>query len=283
MRNQLKDLLGVPACRVGTSALQAADLQRRQKGLLTETVEFPAAAGNEDQGRREKDYAQSSDSSPSSGAVPGTILPELENWRDDGRIVARRSVMTINCPQCGSDVAPPDPPERKVACPNCRASFAVVSSAPPPGLSRSARGETTYTRKPAAEEDGPPPEERTRQRTRRSAAGLKLPSGKKYALTALDGPDRGRTFPVDKPRIVIGRSDADVMLSDPQVSRQHAALEFDEENVTLVDLNSRNGTRLHGERIDSSPLVNFGEFIIGDTTLVLMVTDSPSHVPPAED
>ncbi len=51
--------------------------------------------------------------------------------------------------------------------------------------------------------------------------------------------------------LTIGRgSAADVSLADVSVSRQHCLLTFDEHEVRLVDLGSRNGTWVDGERLE---------------------------------
>jgi hypothetical protein len=101
---------------------------------------------------------------------------------------------------------------------------------------------------------------------------LRLPAGKKLSLAVISGADSGRNFPIDKPRVVIGRSDADIPLSDSEISRSHAAVEIEDDSVTLVDLGSTNGTFVGGNRIDSSELENYGEFEVGGTTLMLIIT-----------
>ena len=40
----------------------------------------------------------------------------------------------------------------------------------------------------------------------------------------------GRIFLVEKPRVIVGRGDADVVLNDTEVSRQHAAIELRDGN-----------------------------------------------------
>jgi len=88
----------------------------------------------------------------------------------------------------------------------------------------------------------------------------------------ISGPDSGTTFPVDKARIVIGRLGADIGLSDVEISREHAAVEVDDDSVVVFDLGSTNGTYVAGDRVESAPLDNYGEFEVGGTTLMLIVT-----------
>ena len=54
----------------------------------------------------------------------------------------------------------------------------------------------------------------------------------------------GRTFSAKAPATVIGRerSQAGVVLRDPNVSRRHAQLSFDGRDWHITDLNSTNGT-----------------------------------------
>jgi hypothetical protein len=137
--------------------------------------------------------------------------------------------------------------------------------------------DSTFTRRPISSEERSE-EDTTKEyvvnlpRSPKKAANLKLPAGKKFSLAAISGPDSGKTFPVDKPRMVIGRAGADVSLSDAEISRNHAAVEFEEDQITLVDLNSTNGTFVNGTKIQTSALENYGEFEVGSTTLMLIVT-----------
>jgi pSer/pThr/pTyr-binding forkhead associated (FHA) protein len=79
-------------------------------------------------------------------------------------------------------------------------------------------------------------------------------------------------YVIDKPRIVIGREEVDFALDDPEISRQHAAIEVNGDEVLLLDLNSTNGTLIDEAAITESPLENQGEFTIGGSTIMLIVT-----------
>jgi len=72
--------------------------------------------------------------------------------------------------------------------------------------------------------------------------------------------------------MVLGRAGADVALSDAEISRAHAAVEVDGDSVTVFDLGSTNGTYFGGERVESASLDHYGEFEVGGTTLMLIVT-----------
>jgi hypothetical protein len=108
---------------------------------------------------------------------------------------------------------------------------------------------------------------------RRPAAGeLKMPQTSKLSLAVIAGPESGKIYQIEKPRVVIGRQDADINVDDPEISRQHAALEVAGERITLVDLGSTNGTFMAEEPVQASVIENQGEFSIGGSTLMLIIT-----------
>ena len=166
---------------------------------------------------------------------------------------------------------------KKVRCTRCLAVFEIFnthayeSSSPLPG----AAPEETIFRLP---EEGKRAEEPTTKKNpiaaprRPSSSELKLPSTTKLSLAVIAGPEAGKIYPVEKPRVVIGRQDADINVDDPEISRQHAALEVSGEKVTLVDLGSTNGTFMAEEPVQTSPIENQGEFSIGGSTLMLIIT-----------
>jgi len=99
---------------------------------------------------------------------------------------------------------------------------------------------------------------------------LRLPSDQRLSLACISGPDSGRIFEIDKPRLVIGRANADIVVADIQCSRQHAAIEVMDEHIFVVDLNSTNGTYVNDQRVNRAELDNRTEFEIGTTTLMLI-------------
>jgi predicted Zn finger-like uncharacterized protein len=101
---------------------------------------------------------------------------------------------------------------------------------------------------------------------------VELPAGKLVALAATSGPLIGRVFRLTKPRVVVGRADADIQLEDPEVSRRHCVLEVRGTTATLTDLETTNGTLAEGERIQTVELRHLSEFQVGATTLMFTVT-----------
>lgn len=107
----------------------------------------------------------------------------------------------------------------------------------------------------------------------RVAEVLDLPPDKKYSLAVLQGKASGQIFQIQKTKTVLGRADADIVLDDPECSRQHATLEVLGSRVVVTDLKSTNGTFVQGERIENAELENHNEFRIGEHVMMLIVTD----------
>src|SRR4051794_3890126 len=79
----------------------------------------------------------------------------------------------------------------------------------------------------------------------------------------------GSPHPVDKERIVIGRSkDSDVRLEDPNASRRHAEVRHEDGAYWLVDLDSTNGVAVNGRRTKRARLDEGDTITIGSTDLV---------------
>lgn len=71
-------------------------------------------------------------------------------------------------------------------------------------------------------------------------------------------------------RVVVGRaSPADVVISDPSLSRQHAAFTWMNEGVKVDDLGSTNGTYVRGERIESVMVGPGASLTLGSITVAV--------------
>ncbi len=68
--------------------------------------------------------------------------------------------------------------------------------------------------------------------------GLALPTNARIILTVISGPAKGNVYKMEKPRVVIGRTDADIVLNDTEVSRWHCSIEVKDKIVRLRDLDS---------------------------------------------
>lgn len=100
-----------------------------------------------------------------------------------------------------------------------------------------------------------------------------LPPGLLISLEVIAGPDKGLKARITETTTTLGRKDADVKFNDPTVSGKHANLEFVGGKLFLTDNNSTNGTKVNGDPVESSPVDNLDEISLGDTKILLSVTD----------
>ena len=72
----------------------------------------------------------------------------------------------------------------------------------------------------------------------------------------------GQHFPVNKEHFVIGRGrqSSDLTIKDPNVSRRHAVVEFQNGNYFIVDMGSTNGVVHQGQRIQRK-LIEHGDAV----------------------
>lgn len=167
-------------------------------------------------------------------------------------------------------------PSKKIKCARCQQIFEIQNPAFTAPEKGRVDGDATSTARPAPKppdttEQSPLPESR---RTDKHQPALQLPQGRRLSLAILDGPDAGTVVRIDKPRLTIGRSGADVTLNDNEASRQHALLEIRDLVITVSDLGSTNGTLVGGEKINEAvELSDKSEFQVGATTLMLIVTE----------
>ena len=88
-------------------------------------------------------------------------------------------------------------------------------------------------------------------------------------LAALTLVYQGERFPITKDRYVIGRGkqSSDLTLKDPNVSRQHAMIEFQNGVYFMVDMGSTNGIEYNGQRIARKQITEGDIFRICDHDL----------------
>ncbi len=72
-----------------------------------------------------------------------------------------------------------------------------------------------------------------------------------------------------KPMIIGRTSEADVMLDNPSISREHALIELEKDRAYLTDKGSTNGTKVNGQKITKRTLItNKDEIMVGKFTMV---------------
>jgi len=111
----------------------------------------------------------------------------------------------------------------------------------------------------------------------------------RYVSTSYQSSTHGRTLLVvttanssrvieldDSSALTVGRTPpADLQIPDPSLSRQHARLRREGDAIRVVDLGSRNGTWVHGRRVEEA-LVRVGEtIVIGKATLSVQLALQP--------
>ena len=94
----------------------------------------------------------------------------------------------------------------------------------------------------------------------------------KLILLDPNGPEQ--EFILAKATVSLGRATTnDITLNDVRVSRNHARLECRPQGITLIDLDSSNGTRLNGTQIDRATLVPGDTLSLGSQQLKYLVED----------
>jgi len=161
--------------------------------------------------------------------------------------------MPARCPHCASVVEEKDLPRMEgaqVLCPQCHQPMQMSEMTVPFADLRMAP--TALSSK---------------------ASGGRLSENKRYTLVVINGNEPGKSVPIEKARVTIGRSGCDVCLDDTELSRQHAVIVIDGTNARLEDLGSTNGTFIGEERIEQVPLDDRSEFRVGTHQLLFVMTD----------
>jgi predicted Zn finger-like uncharacterized protein len=170
-------------------------------------------------------------------------------------------------------------PSKKIKCAKCATVFEIHNPAfaarPAVPEERPSAGDMTFTKrddpKPVAVQEPPPEAE---DKNTGSVSVPQLPTGKRLSLAVINGPDAGSVYRIEKPRITVGRTGADLALNDSEISRLHAAVEIRDTTYLVEDLKSTNGTLVNGEKINGpTELQNQSEFQVGGSTVMLIVTE----------
>jgi len=115
-------------------------------------------------------------------------------------------------------------------------------------------------------------------------------------LVLIRGPQTGRTFPLDKHSLTLGRDPRnDVVIDHPQVSRRHACIARQSNAWVIEDLESTNGTFVNGTLLTEPRALTQGDTIELSEAVALTVrkevaalgetrqaASKPSPVPPRD-
>ncbi len=168
--------------------------------------------------------------------------------------------MEVRCSHCGKNQSiPPDAfgnqNKIQVTCGSCGEKLQVTN----PRVS-TLKLETTRKKAPSVTKEVTP-----------DGRVLSLPKNRELSLKVVQGPDRSAVYPLSKPRITLGRVNADIKVDDPLVSRIHCAVEVIGEEVTLRDLDSTNGTLVENKPIKTAGLAAGASFQIGGHIFQLVI------------
>jgi hypothetical protein len=145
-------------------------------------------------------------------------------------------------PRMGGAPPPPAPPPKRGAGP--------PPPPPPPG-----QGRRIGTPPPLAPARSAPPPKATSSH----------PAGMNLTIHY-----QGEAFQVTKDRFIIGRGKqtSDLTIKDPNVSRQHAMIEFSSGQYYIVDMGSTNGVEFNGQRVQRKVINEGDTFRVCDHELV---------------
>src|SRR5262245_24781037 len=117
--------------------------------------------------------------------------------------------------------------------------------------------------------------------------GMEKPPGyepvQRFRIDVVAGPDSGKSFTSSSPRAVIGSHEsADLILTDPTVSRFHVEIAIDGGRAVVRDLGSRNGTFVGGVQVMIAMLDASATLALGHTELRYVSAPDPVRVPLSE-
>ncbi len=171
---------------------------------------------------------------------------------------------------------PPAPGKRPVGPPPVPSAAPPAANLAPPPLpppgsalpaqTRRAPGPPPPPMPSAGARSMPPPPPPPPPPGRGAAAAAPAPGAAGSKLTISY---QGETFLVTKDRFIIGRGkqSSDLTIKDPNVSRQHAMIEFSNGQYYIVDMGSTNGVEYNGQRVQRKVISEGDAFRVCDHEL----------------
>jgi small-conductance mechanosensitive channel len=94
-------------------------------------------------------------------------------------------------------------------------------------------------------------------------------------LYLVEGPERGQTLELGAGAGTVGRSrSCTLALTDPNASKEHLRIEWENGSWVVTDLGSSFGTRLNGLAVSRAALSPLDRITIGDTTMIFETDDA---------
>lgn len=114
---------------------------------------------------------------------------------------------------------------------------------------------------------GDPPQCRAQARPPGSSPAARL------ALAVHSGAGAGTVVPLRRGVYTLGRSDARIVIADPELSRRHARVVVTDTDISIEDLGSANGTYVDGRKIRDAPVTTGSTIRCGNSTMSVVFTD----------
>ncbi len=96
------------------------------------------------------------------------------------------------------------------------------------------------------------------------------------SLTVIQGESQGLQKSLTTDELTIGRKDADMIIHDRSISRNHCRIEHTDDGWSIVDLGSKNGVFLNGKKVEKQKLDHLDEIAVGQT-LILFAESAPGE------
>ncbi|OQX67229.1 MAG: hypothetical protein B6A08_16395 [Sorangiineae bacterium NIC37A_2] len=162
---------------------------------------------------------------------------------------------------------PPPIPGRSIPAPPAPPGASVRPQLP-------SLGPLTKPSGPGGAQTVPLPPNRLPPLTSGQAKPIPPPPGQQPAQRTLVIHFEGNAYPVHKDPFVIGRGKqvSDLTIRDPNISRQHAAIEYLNGSYWMVDMGSTNGVEFNGQRVQRKQINNGEVYRICSHELLMSLT-----------
>ena len=103
----------------------------------------------------------------------------------------------------------------------------------------------------------------------------------KVQLIVVKGKPEGKTIPLTGPSFKIGRSETCQLRPNSElVSREHTEISLTDDQVSVRDLGSRNGTRVNGKTITKERVLKNGDLVqVGPLSFTVDIQGAPAPAP----
>ncbi|HET9229113.1 MAG TPA: mechanosensitive ion channel domain-containing protein [Thermoanaerobaculia bacterium] len=103
----------------------------------------------------------------------------------------------------------------------------------------------------------------------RPQAGIPDSGPRPARLFVTEGIERGRSLDLDGQPMIVGRSrSCTLILTEPNASKEHLRIAWEDGSWVLTDLESSFGTKLNGKPVTRAELSPFDRITIGDTVMI---------------